>query len=239
MGYYYLSHIIFSIITGIIVYLVIFESNLINLIDGKEFISFLEHKFTLYLIINLSIFVLCSIGFIIEKLIIKDINKKGKCTSINDKNFLNYIEGNYIYAILFLGNIFGIIGIYLDFTCCHNGDKSKFYQLHFPQEWDNLLDSFNSGSFSGSIDITRETFWNKTSIIIYIIRLIIVLVYCGICFIPYFLINLTNSSVALVLFIKFLFPIILLFLGIFFYLKIFLRLMKLTNRTYDSITHDR
>ena len=92
MGYYYLSHIIFSIITGIIVYLVIFESNLINLLDGKEIISFLGDKFTLYLIINLSIFVLCSIIFAIERLIGEDSNKKGKCTSINDKNFFNYIE---------------------------------------------------------------------------------------------------------------------------------------------------
>ena len=239
MGYYYLSHIIFSIITGIIVYLVIFESNLINLLDGKEFISFIEDKFILYLIINLSIFVFFSIIFAIERLIGEDGNKKDKCESIKEKNFFNYIDGNFIYAITFLGNIFGIIGIYLDFTCSHNGDKSKFYQLNFPQEWEDLMDSFNRGSFSGSIDITRETIWNKTSIIIYILRLIIILVYCAICFFPYFLINLTNSSIALVLFIKFLFPIILLFLGIFFYLKIFLRLVKLTNRTYESIVDDR
>ena len=111
--------------------------------------------------------------------------------------------------------------------------------MNFPQEWEDLMDSFNRGSFSGSINITRETIWNKTSIIIYILRLIIILVYCAICFFPYFLINLTNSSIALVLFIKFLFPIILLFLGIFFYLKIFLRLVKLTNRTYESIVDDR
>ena len=239
MGYYYLSHIIFSIITGIIVYLVIFESNLINLLDGKEFISFIEDKFILYLIINLSIFVFFSIIFAIERLIGEDGNKKDKCESIKEKNFFNYIDGNFIYAITFLGNIFGIIGIYLDFTCSHSGDKSKFYQLNFPQEWEDLMDSFNRGSFSGSIDITRETIWNKTSIIIYILRLIIILVYCAICFFPYFLINLTNSSIALVLFIKFLFPIILLFLGIFFYFKIFLRLVKLTNRTYESIVDDR
>ena len=239
MGYYYLSHIIFSIITGIIVYLVIFESNLINIFDGKEFIFFIENKFILYLIINLSIFVCFSISFVIEKLIGEDGNKNGKCKSIDDKNVFNYIDGNFTYAILFLGNIFGIIGIYLDFAYTHSGDKSKFYPLNFPQKWENLIDSFNHGSFSDSIDITRETIWNKTSIIIYIIRLIILLVYCGICFIPYLLINLTYSSIALVLFIKFLFPIILLFLGIFFYLKIFLRIMKLTNRTYESIIDDR
>ena len=240
IGYYYLSHIIFSIITGIIIYFVIFESNLINLLDGKEFISFIKNKFILYLIINLSIFVFCSIFFSIERLIRKDSNKNNKCISNdNNINYFNYIDGNFIYPILFLGNIFGIIGIYLDFTCSHRGDENKFYQLNFPQKLDDLMESFNRGSFSSSIDITRETFWNKTSMFAYILRLIIILLFCGICFIPYFLINFTNSSTAIVLFIKFLIPIILLFLGIFFYLKIFLRLIKLTNTTYESIIDDR
>ena len=246
MGYYYLSHIFFSILTGLIIYLIILESNFINLLNGKEFINFIKDKFIQYIIGNLIIFIILSIFYIIEKLNIK--NDKKICTTIdNTKIFFkcgksSYIDGSYSFVILFLGNIFAAIGVKLDIQLIYNGNESNYHQFNFPQEWDEIIDNKSRGSrdsLAESIIITKETLWNKTTLFISLLRLIIVLLFFGLCFIPYVLIDLTNSNIFTIYFIKFLLPQIFLYLGIFCYFKPILKLMKLTNFTLESILNDR
>ena len=248
MGYYYFSNIIFSIIAGIIIYLFIFESNLINLLNGKEFIKFIKEKIIYYFIINFSIFILSSIIYIILFLIKNDDENYKTCQTIDNKkifnksgNYYSYLNGSYSYIVLFFGNIFGILGIYFDFKYIYHHNESTYLQINFPQEFDDIMNNIDrgSGSFTDSINITQETLWNKTSLIISFIRLIIILIFFGINFIPYFLIDLTNSNLNLIYNIKFLLSNFLFFLGIFFYYKPILRLMKLTNITLESILDDR
>lgn len=250
MGYYYLSHIMFSILTGIIVYLFIFQSNFIDLLNGKAFISFIKDKYIHYLIANLSIFVLLSIFYIIENIIINNNNTKYDiCNSVGNKKIFSksgkysYIDGNYIFVILFLGNIFAILGIIIDIKWYYGENQSNYYHFNFSEDSEEFIDNNDSkgsrDSFNGSINITKETIWNKTPLLISILRLIIVILFFGICFIPYFLVNLTNSNIILILIIKLLLPTIIFFLGIFFYFKPILRLMKLTNFTLESILDDK
>lgn len=248
MGFYYLSHIIFSILTGLIIYFTIFESNLINLLNGNEFINFIKNKYIHYIIVNLIIFIILSIFYLIERLA---FNKSYNiCNTIeNSKIFFKsgknncYLDGSYSYAILFLGNIFAILGLKLDIKIVYKGNHSNYLQFNFPQqEWDDLIDNRSRGSrdsFTDSINITRETLWNKTPLFISFLRLIVVVLLFGLCFIPYFIVDLTNTNINIILLIKFLLPIILLFLGIFFYFKPILKLMKLTNYTLESILDDK
>lgn len=249
MGYYYLSHIMFSILTGTIVYLFILQSNFIDLLNGNDFISFIKDKYLHYLIAHLSIFVLLSFFFIIERFIINNNTKYDICKSIENKKIFSksgkysYIDGNYAFVILFLGNIFAMLGIIIDVKWYYGENLFNYYQFNFPEEPEETIDNNDSkgsrDSFNGSINITRETIWNKTPLLISVLRLIVILLFFGVCFIPYFLVNLTDSNTILILIIKLLLPTIFFFLGIFFYFKPILIFMKLTNFTLESILEDK
>jgi hypothetical protein len=245
MGYYYLSHIIMSNLIGIMIYLLILESNFINLLNGDAFIQFIKNKYIHYIIVNLFIFVFLSFLYIIQRL---SFNNKYKIceTATNEKIFAksgkySYIDGNYIFVFLFLGNIFAVLGIIADINWTHGGVEANYLQFNFIQESEEVSDNrsrSSDSSFNYSINITKETIWNNTSLLISLLRLIIVIFFLGICFIPYFLVDLTNSNITLILFIKILLPSIIFYLGIFYYLKPFLRLLKLTNYTLESILRD-
>ena len=239
MGYYFFSHLIFSIITGLIIYLFIFEYYNIGLLIPKQFILFIKNKNILFIILHLIIFIILSIIYIIERFIKKNY-KYENCNAKGDKAFSksgkdSYIDGSYSLVILFLGNIFPILGIIFDIKLIYKGIESNYLQFNFPQE-DEVIEN---GSFGDSISITKEPLWNKTSLFISFLRLIIVLLFFGICFIPYFLVNLETESISIIIFIKFLLPISLINLGLFFFFKPILKIMKLTNYTLDSILDDK
>ena len=247
IGYYFLSHIVFSLLTGLIIYFIMFENNIFNLLNGNEFIYFIKDKFIKYIIIHLITFIILSLFYIIQRL--SNDEKCGFCVTIDNKKIFyksgknySYIDGCYSFVILFLSNIFAILSVKIDILLVYRGNESNYLQYNFSQEWDNIIDSRSKGSltsFGESINITQETLWNETHIFISFLRLIIVLLFYGICFIPYFLVDLNSANINIIFFIKFLLPIFLLFLGIFFYFKPLLKIMKLTNFTLESILNDR
>ena len=149
----------------------------------------------------------------------------------------SYIDGNYIMLFLFLGNIFSVIGIVIDIKYTYGGDEYSYLQFNFTQESENLLDNNSSQGSFNEIHITKETMWNHTDLVTSIFRLIIVLLLTTICLLLHFLISL-SLDVRIVLFLRILLPITLFSLGIFFYFKPILRLMRLTNHTLDSIISD-
>ena len=245
MGYYYFSHILFSTLTGLIIYFIIFEFNFLDLLNPNKFTLFIKEKYLHYLVVNLAIFVILAFSYIIATFF-KDSKSYEICDGLKNQKifsksgpFYSYLNGAFTYAILFLANIFSIIGIKIDIKLMYNGNISNFYQFNFPQELEELINNASVGSFSDSINITKETLWNKTSLFISFLRLIIVILFFFICFIPYFLVDLTDSHICLILIIKYFLPSSLLFLGIFFYFKPILRLMRLTNFTLESILDDR
>ena len=247
MGYYYLSHIVFSALTGLIIYFTVFEFSLIDLLNSNKFILFIKNKCLDYIIRHLIIFVILSLCYIIATFFDdKEEYQYEVCNGMKNKTifgksgkFYSYLNGSFTYVILFLSNIFSILGIIIDIKILYKGNISNFSQFNFPQEIEELINNASMGSFSDSINITKETLWNKTSLFISFLRLIIVIIFFVICFIPYFIVKLTDSHICLILFIKFFLPSSLLFLGIFFYFKPILRLMRLTNFTLESILDDR
>ena len=246
MGYYFFSHIIFSIITGLIIFLFIFELDYIDLLNPHKFLVFINNKYIHFIILNLIIFIIISIIYIIAKYIPNDYQDE-ICKSLEEKKekifksqkYYNYIDSNYFFVVLFLGNIFPILGIKIDISLIYKGNESIYLQSNFPQEWEEIIDSGRHESFAESINITKETLWNRTPLLISFLRLIVVLLFFGICFTSYFLIQFEYSNLLIILSIKILLPIILLLLGIFFFFKPILKLMKLTNFTLESILDDR
>jgi len=244
-GYYFLSHIIFSIIFGIIVYLIFLESNFFNLLKGNEFMDFIRKYNILYIIINLSLFVVFSLVYIIIRLNIRNNNNKYEiCTDEdgkefnNSENYYSYLDGTFVFNVLLLSNVFSMVGINLDLKFIYKDNEYAYIQNNFPQEFDELINTKSKGSFGGSIHINQEIVWNGTTLFVSLLRLIFLLVFCWACFFPYIFVHLNNEHITLVLFIKMFLPPMFFFMGIFFYLKPLLKLMRLTNFTLQSISAD-
>ena len=245
-GYYFLSQIIFSIVLGFIIYLLFLESNFFNLLNGNEFMNFIKsYKYILYIIINLLLFIIFSIVYISERLNKPKDENYVSCSTIDNTkqfnrsgNYYSYLDGTYCFNVLFLGNIFSIVGIIMDIKYCNDNNINSYYQINFPQEFESIISTKSMGSFSGSINITQETVWNSTPPLITILRLLFILVFCWACFFPYFFVPLINEHITLILFIKMFLPPMIFYMGIFFYLKPLLKMMKLTNSTLHTILDD-
>jgi len=245
-GYYFFSHIVFSFIMGIIVYLIFFESNFFDLLNGEEFMTFIIKYNLLYIIINLSLFVIFTIIYIIERKTISEKNKYDICKTIDgveqfnmNGKFNSYLDGTFCFNVLFLANVFAAVGIQLDLKYIYKNNDETYYQMNFPQEFQEIIDNKSKVSFDGSIHITQEIAWNKTHVSTTLLRLILVLVFCWTCFLPYIFVFLKEDhDILLILCIKIFLPPVLFFLGIFFYLKPLLKIMNLTNVTYNSISDD-
>jgi hypothetical protein len=159
-----------------------FETNIFNLLNGKEFIYFMKNKFINYIIIHLITFIILSLFYVIQRL--SNYDKYGFCKSINNEIIFfksgkkySYIDGSYSFVILFLGNVFAILSVKIDILLIYQGNESNYLQFNFPQEWNDIIDNRSRGSrssFGESINITQETLWNKTPIFISFLRLIIV-----------------------------------------------------------------
>ena len=244
IGYYCLSHIIFSAIFGLIVYLIFFESNFFNLFNGQEFINFIKKYNLLYIIINLSLFVIFSIAYVFLRLFYSDNNKYNICETVEGVEHFkksgkfSYLDGTFCFNVLFLGNVFSMVGVMLDLKLIYKNDYVIYYQMNFPQEYEELNNNYKKESFNCSINITKDVEWNNTPICITLLRLFIVLVFCWTCFFPYIFINLNESHILLILGIKIFLPPMIFFMGIFFYLKPLLAKIYLTNTTLNSISED-
>ena len=244
MGNYGLSHIIFSAVFGLIVYLIFFESNIFNLFNGEEFMNFIKNYNLLYIIINLSLFVIFSIIYMVLRLTYSKDNEYKLC--INEAEYGNfkksgkfsYLDGTFCFNVLLLGNVFSMIGIMMDLKFIYKNNDAAYYQINFPQEYEDLNTTYKKESFNYSINIMKEVEWNNTSVCITLLRLLVVLVFCWVCFFPYIFIDLTENHILLILSIKIFLPPMIFFMGIFFYLKPLLSKISLTNNTLSLISED-
>ena len=243
-GYYFMSHIIFSNVAGIMIYLILFEANFFNILNGKELIDFIRNKYLLYLNLNLAIFFVLSIFYIIKRVSEGKEDYYKICTSMDgkelfkDNGYYSYIDGTYVYSILFLSDIFSMVGIIIDLIYINNKNHANFYQINFPQELEDFIKNASQGSFNGSIRITQDICWNNTPIFISLLRLIVVLVFTWICFLPFLFINLQDHHVIIIFIVRFFLSTMIFFMGIFCFFKPLLKLMKLTNNTSHSILDD-
>ena len=178
------------------------------------------------------------------RLLYSDDNKFSICETVDgDEHFkksgkFSYLDGTFCFNVLFLGNVFSMVGIMLDLKFIYKNNDITYYQMNFPQEYEELNNTYKKESFNCSINITKEVEWNNTPIGISLLRLLIVLVFCWTCFFPYIFITLNKSHIVLILGIKIFLPPMIFFMGIFFYLKPLLEKIYLTNTTLNSISED-
>ena len=248
MGYYYMSQIVFSLFIAITIYLLFFHSFNLHETSPKEFVFFISQKARYYLIIYVSLIIVIALIYLFERFILSQ--KYGfsynVCTTINmeknfDKsgNYYCYIDGSFYYAPIFVGHIFAILGLVCEYKFLFGSNEQNFYQFHFPLDVEQLRESNASISFLNSINIIKETEWNNTSMFISIIRQFSLFLIGGVCLFPYFLIDLENYHIGIILTTNIFLPSFLFSFGLFFYFKQILKPFGLINRTLERVLEDK
>ena len=245
IGYYLFSHIIFSAIFGVLIYVFIFETNIIKEHDPKEFCNFIKNKFEKYMIFQIVLLVIAFIPYIIERNV-KDIEKV-ECKSIdnhfyykNKSAYITYVDDTFALLSVFFGHFFVAIGIKSELAFVLRNHIQNFEQYHFGVNLDELNMERELKNNTGTIIVTTDTEWNNTIMIKSIIRLIITFALSFVCFLPYFSID-TNeeNDFSKIFLVKYSFSFALFSFGITFCFKFILKLLKLSNEILGSILNDQ
>jgi hypothetical protein len=245
IGYYLFSHIIFSAILGVLIYVFIFETNIIKEHDPKEFCSFIKNKFEKYMIYQILLLVITFIPYIIERNV-KD-NKKDECKSIdnqfyhkNKSEYITYVDDTFALISIFFGHFFVAIGIKCELVFVFRNHIQNFEQYHFGVNLDELNMERELKNNTGTIIVTTDTEWNNTIIIKSIIRLIITFALSFVCFLPYFSID-KNEEIdfSKIFLVKYSLSFALFSFGITFCFKFIFKILKLSNEILGSILNDQ
>lgn len=244
IGYYLFSHLIFSAILGILIYIFIFETNIIKKYNSKEFCSFIKKKFELYIIINFLLVILTFIPYNIERHIKN--NNQPECIPIQGSFFyksksplITYVDDTYSLISIFFAHIFVVVGIKCELAFFFGNNIQNFEQYHFGVNIDDLNLEKELKNNTGTIIVTRETEWNNTSIIKSLIRLIITFILAGICFLPYYSIKTNGVDFSTIFLVKYFLSYALFSFGITFLYKIIFRIFRLSNEILGSILNDQ
>jgi hypothetical protein len=244
IGYYLFSHLIFSAILGILIYIFIFETNIIKKYNSKEFCSFIKKKFELYIIINVLLVILTFIPYNIERHIKN--NNRPECIPIegsffykSKSPFITYVDDTYSLISIFFAHIFVVVGIKCELAFFFGNNIQNFEQYHFGVNIDDLNLEKELKNNTGTIIVTRETEWNNTSIIKSLIRLILTFILAGICFLPYYSIKTNGVDFSTIFLVKYLLSYALFSFGITFLYKIIFRIFRLSNEILGSILNDQ
>ena len=245
IGYYLFSHIIFSAILGVLIYVFIFETNIIKEHDPKEFCSFIKNKFEKYMIYQILLLVITFIPYIIERNV-KD-NKKDECKSIdnhfyhkNKSEYITYVDDTFALISIFFGHFFVAIGIKCELVFVFRNHIQNFEQYHFGVNLDELNMERELKNNTGTIIVTTDTEWNNTIIIKSIIRLIITFALSFVSFLPYFSMD-KNEDIdfSKIFLVKYSLSFALFSFGITFCFKFVFKVLKLSNEILGSILNDQ
>ena len=244
IGYYLFSHLLFSAILGILIYLFVFETNIIKKYNSNEFGSFIKKKFELYIIINVLLIFLSFLPYNIERYI-KNNNQpecipiKGSFFYKSKSPFITYVDDTYSLISIFFAHTFVVIGIKCELAFFFGNNILNFEQYHFGVSIDDLNLEKELKNNTGTIIVTRETEWNNTSLIKSSLRLIITFILAGISFLPYYLIKKDGVDFSTIFLIKYFLSYALFSFGITFLYKIIFRIFRLTNEILRSILNDQ
>ena len=243
IGYYLFSHLIFSAIFGVLIYIFIFKTNIIKKYNPKEFCIFLKKKFEFYSLINIFLLIFPFIPYIIERNI-KSYNPS-KCNSVegtffynNNSPYITYVDETFNLISVFFANFFVIGGIKCELGFFFGNNILNFEQYHFGVNIDDLNDDREYKNKSGTIIVTRDTEWNNTSVILSIIRLILTFLLSGVCFLPYVFVN-NEADFSTIFLVKHFLSYALFSFGISFFFKIIFRIFKLSNEILRSIMENQ
>lgn len=244
IGYYLFSHIIFSAILGVLLYLLIFEANIIKDHGPKEFCKFIKNKFEKYMIYQIVLLVLTFIPYIIERSV-KD-NEKAECKSIhnyfyhkNKSPYITYVDDTFALISVFIGHFFVTIGIKCELVFVFKNHIQNFDQYHFGVNLDELNMEKELKNNTGTIIVTTDTEWNNTIKIKSIIRLIISFGLSFVCFLPYFALDNEEIDFSQIFLVKYSLSFSLFSFGITFFFKFIFKVLRLSNEILGSILNDQ
>ena len=246
-GYYFFSHVLFSVILGIAIFLLLFEINIIDLNNGKKFIKFLKNYFGKFALFNIFLLIISFIPYIIERKIFFEAlacNSNYKNDFFyyfqnNNQIYKAYIDGSFCLISFFFANFFLSLGYKFELSYLFQNDAKIYYQFYYAIVFDENNLFSNDSSNSGTIMLTNETQWNNTSFIKSFLRLIVNFVLASVCCIPYFIINQAEKKFQVVFFVKYFFPLVLITSGIGFWFKLILKKLHLTNAALINILKDK
>ena len=246
-GYYFFSHVLFSVILGIAIFLLLFEINIIDLNNGKKFIKFLKNYFGKFALFNIFLLIISFIPYIIERKIFFEAlacNSNYKNDFFyyfqnNNQIYKAYIDGSFCLISFFFANFFLSLGYKFELSYLFQNDAKIYYQFYYAIVFDENNLFSNDSSNSGTIMLTNETQWNNTSFIKSFLRLIVNFVLASVCCIPYFIINQAEKKFQVVFFVKYFFPLALITSGIGFWFKLVLKKLHLTNAALINILKDK
>ena len=244
IGYYLFSHIVFSAILGVLIYLFIFEANIIKDHGPKEFCKFIKNKFEKYMIYQIILLVFTFIPYIIERSV-KD-NEKAECKSINNyfyhKNkspYITYVDDTFALISVFVGHFFVTIGIKCELVFVFKNHIQNFEQYHFGVNLDELNMERELKNNTGTIIVTTDTEWNNTIKIKSIIRLVVSFGLSFVCFLPYFALDNEDIDFSQIFLVKYSLSFALFSFGITFCFKFIFKVLRLSNEILGSILNDQ
>ena len=245
IGYYLFSHLIFSAILGVLLYLFIFETNILRHYNSKEFCIFIKNKFERYMIIYIFLVLITFLPYILQRKKnsydppdphpIKGASFYKNCTT-----FRRYVDDTFSLIAIYFAHIFVVLGIKCEHAFYFRNNILNFEQYHFGVNFDDLNLEEEPKNNSGLIVVTRETEWNNTSFFKSTIRLILSFALSGICFLPYFLAKKEDGVYFSYIFlVKYFCSYALFSFGITFVFKIIFRILHLSNEILGSILDDQ
>lgn len=247
IGYYLFSHLVFSAILGVSLYLFIFEANILKKkFNPKKFCLFINKKFECYILFKIILLAISFLPYILER---NESNQTcEQCISIEGSFFyknksphVTYVDDTFTLMSVFFGHFFVTIGLKCELGFIFGNDLQNFEQYHFGVNIDDLNIEREFKNNTGTIIVTRETEWNNTSMTKSIIRLIVTFVLSIITFLPYIIIKRGHNDYDYSIFflVKYFLSFALFSFGMTFIFKGIFRIMKLSNEILGSILIDQ
>ena len=246
MGYYLFSHLIFSALFGVLLYIFLFETNIVKIYNSREFCNFIKHKFECYFLVHISLLIVAFIPYIL----VRNIKSRhpSECVSIdgtfyhkNKSAYKTYVDDTFSLISIFFGHFFVFIGIKWELAFKFENDIQNFEQYHFGIDiYDMNSEKDLRYNNTGTIIVATDTEWNNTIWIKSLIRLILSYVLGGICFLPYFFTK-RNDKVefSTIFLVKYFLSFALFSFGVTYLFKIIFRIFKLTNEILGTILNDQ
>ena len=246
IGYYLFSHLVFSAILGVSLYLFIFEANILKKkFNPKKFCFFINKKFECYILFKIILLAITFLPYILERNASDQTSEQ--CSSIEGSFFyknksphVTYVDDTFALMSVFFGHFFVSIGLKCELGFLFGNDLQNFEQYHFGVNIDDLNTEREFKNNTGTIIVTRETEWNNTSMTKSIIRLIVTFILSIITFLPYIIIKRgDNYDYTTIFLVKYFLSFALFSFGITFIFKGIFRIMKLSNEILGSILIDQ
>jgi hypothetical protein len=224
-----IDQILFGTLIGFQIFFFIFYVLNVDLNDGKFLLKIVKFKSIFYLTICLVLLSgVLTLYFLPQndekfKLYENNIKNNSKCS--NDQQNLSLNNDALMLCCIFFCSLGMIFGMKYEYRFIFNKNEMNWRQYNFDKE------NGDEDSLLSKLSITKESQWNHTTVFFTCLRFLAILPIQGIILIPYWVINIENNLVIVILFKVFL-PI---FLNLFFMFCLEKTLLRKIGVTNDAI----